>query len=195
LQSLFLHESMKMLKYILAVIILISAVFLSVGFFNDNVTYETRVEVNKPLKQCFIEFNNPFNLKKWLTGFKSIEHISGLPNHAGSQWKLTFEEDGKEFIMTETVTAFEPNELFAFIIENEMLTTEVEVRFIEEDSKTIITSTNKVVGKNIIMRSTFPFFKSHFQEHAQGNYDKLKKLIEKTEQQNSLFMRWILNQG
>ena len=62
---------------------------------------------------------------------------------------MVFVENGEERLMTEEVTAFQENELFAFMLDADPLKSKVEINFTGDESKTEITSTNFVVGKNL----------------------------------------------
>jgi len=150
-----------------------------VGFFMPWVQFEIHVEVDKPVNQTFAVFNDVLRMKDWLHNFKSIETLSGKPNEIGSKYKLVVNDDGKDFEMTEVMTGFRENEYFAFRLENEVLTNDVETRFTWEGQKTEIVTKNKIIGKNIFWKSLFPFFKSTFREHTEGDFIRLKELVEK----------------
>ncbi|PCH94090.1 MAG: hypothetical protein COB85_06010 [Bacteroidetes bacterium] len=183
----------KAIKYILATIAILSIAFLSLGFIYPEVSFENKVLVNKPIEHSFLVFNNPNKLKDWVTGFKKISHVSGFPNEVGSKWALTIEEHGEEITMIEEITAYELDKLFAFKLENDVLTTYVEIRFEQIGSSTTIVVNNRIIGKNIFFKSLFPLFKSYFAEKTQADYEKLKNVIESTEEkQGNLLMRWLM---
>jgi len=186
---------MKYLKYLVIFLVVASASFIAIGFFNPTVTYETTVLVNKPVSHSFSVFMNPFNTKKWLPGFVSVASISGLPDQVGSTYELIFEEDGERFILTEVMTGFEHNKLFAFDMSNEYLVSKVRITFEDVDGKTRITSTSETSAKNFIFRSLFPFMKSQFQERNDQTYANLKRVIESEDYHNSLLMDFFLNKG
>lgn len=183
----------KAIKYIVGAIVVLSITFLSIGFIIPEVTYENKVFVGKPVGHTFQVFNNPNKLKDWITGFKKISHVSGFPNEVGSQWALTVEENGEEITMIEEITAYELDKLFAFKLDNDVLTTHVEIRFERVGTGTAIIVNNRVIGKNIFFKSLFPLYKSHFAEMTQVDYEKLKNVVETTEEkQGNLLMRWLM---
>lgn len=152
-----------------------------------------KVLVNKPVEHSFQVFNNPNKLKEWITGFKKISHVSGFPNEVGSKWELTVEDDGEEITMIEEITAYELDRLFAFKLDNDVLTTYVEISFEEVSAGTAIVVKSRVIGKNIFFKALFPLYESYFKETTQVDYEKLKNVIESTEEkQGNLLMRWLM---
>lgn len=169
---------MKVLRYVLLALTLLAGAFFMVGFFTPDFTYNTLIQVNESKEKSFKVFNDESRMSEWLYGFKSIERISGNPNEPGSRYKLIIEDQGKEFAMTEVMKAFEPDKRLAFLIDNEVMTIDVDIHFRETDTGTEITSSNTVKGKNLFWRSLFPFYKSTFQNKSQEDYLRLKKIIE-----------------
>jgi len=186
---------MKILKYLVIFLVLVSASFLAVGFFVPTVTYESTVLVNKPITHSFNVFNNPFYLDKWLPGLKSAKYVSGMPNQIGSTYEMTFEENGEEIIMHEELTGFEVNRLYAFTLTNEALITKVKITFEEVNGKTKITSVSNVRGTNLLYRSLFPFMKFVFEAKDQEAYDNLKDLIEGGNKDSSFLMELLRKMG
>jgi uncharacterized membrane protein len=155
--------------------------FIAIGFIKPTYEGGVTVTVNAPVSTTFEYFNNTDNMPKWMDNFKSIENISGEKNQVGSKWKLVYDENGKDLVMTETVTAFEQDKLFAFIMEDEYFKMEIEIRFEENDGKTIITQIDKGEGKNLPARSMVAIMGSLglMQKQQQGMYNKLKDQVEK----------------
>lgn len=176
---------MRILKWVGGILAAIVVIFFLIGVFVPTFTYVSRIEVNAPVEHAWAVFNDESRVGEWMTGFKSIETISGNPNEVGSKFRLVFEEDGKEIVMTETMTAFEPHERFAFDLVNEVMNVNVDIRFASSGGKTEITATSLVDGNNIFWKSLLPLFKSGFEDRSQEMYDKLKTLIETTEVSSS----------
>ena len=98
---------------------------------------------------------------------------------AGTGW--FFVERGEEMVMTEEVTAFKENELFAFKLENDVMFVDAQVTFAETDGQTGITATHVVRGRNAFWRSLLPLFKSSIERRGEENFAKLKAVIEAAE--------------
>ena len=50
------------------------------------------------------EFDNPDNLPKWQPSLKKFTHKSGTPGEPGSVAELVYDENGRDVVMTETMT-------------------------------------------------------------------------------------------
>ena len=116
---------MKAFKFILGILVFLVLAFLTLGMLNPVLEYESRTQVEASVEHTFAVFNNPDRIGEWQEGFKSIENISGGDNKVGSKWRLIFEEDGEVMEIIEEVLAFEENELFAFTMDSDALTAEV----------------------------------------------------------------------
>jgi carbon monoxide dehydrogenase subunit G len=65
--------------------------------------YSEEIEINKPIEKVIELFDNPDNLKKWMEGLQSFEHLSGTPGQPGAKSKLKFKMGNREMEMIETV--------------------------------------------------------------------------------------------
>lgn len=66
--------------------------------------YTNEIEINKPIDTVIALFDNPDNLKKWMEGLQSFEHLSGTPGEPGAKSLLKFKMGNREMEMIETVT-------------------------------------------------------------------------------------------
>lgn len=168
----------KIAVYFLISILLLVIIFFSLGIFIPSFSYESRIIVNKPVEQAFTVFNSPFALSEWVPGLKNVKWISGRQNEVGSKWEMTIELNGEIYVTTEELTAFKANEFFAFTLNSDALSSNVEVRFINKGNSSEIISSSKAEGKNIFWKSLFVFSKSVFSKRDKVMYDQLKKIIE-----------------
>ena len=77
----------------------------------------------------------------------------------------------------EEVTAFQENELFAFTLDAYPLISDVEVKFTGDESKTEITATNHVEGKNLLWKGMLRIMKSMLATVGRSSTTNLKKII------------------
>ena len=66
--------------------------------------YSNEIIVNLPRNKVIELFDNPDNLKKWMKGLQSFEHVSGEHGKEGSKSKLVFDMNGRKVEMIETIT-------------------------------------------------------------------------------------------
>jgi hypothetical protein len=169
---------MKRLLYFLLPVILILAVFFLVGLVKPVVTYENSVTIERPVDKTFMVFTDATKMGQWLSGFKKMELVKGMPTLPGSLVKMTFEMNGREVVVTEEVLDFKWNSLFSFRLHHENMTIDCEYTFRAVDSNSEINSKLTVEGKNIIWRSLNVFLKGKMSRQTQGDLEKLKVVIE-----------------
>ncbi len=172
---------MNILKWVVGILALLLVAFFMVGVFVPTFTYESRISVNKPAAHAFAVFIDENKTADWMTGFKSIEIISGNRGEVGSKYKLAIEENGELMEMEETITKFKENELFASKLINDVMFADVEITFVESHGQTTITASNLVEGRNWIWKSLLGLFKGNISNQSQEIYENLKQLIEATE--------------
>lgn len=66
--------------------------------------YSVSIEIDKPINEVIALFDNPDNLKKWMDGLQSFEHLSGTPGEVGAKSLLKFKMGKRDIEMIETVT-------------------------------------------------------------------------------------------
>ncbi len=177
---------MKLLRWLLGIAATLAILFVAIGIVRPEVSYENRVVVNAERTAAFTIFCDTSQMDKWLTGFQSMEKISGQAMQAGSQWRVVFNEQGREVVMTEEVTEFVSDELLAFSLYNDVLDAEVTVAFSDTgDGATEIIASNRVVGKNSFWKSMLALTQTSMVARGQENYERLKQLIESSPAQDS----------
>jgi hypothetical protein len=170
----------KFIRYALIVLLVITVVFFSLGFFKPQLTLQNTVEVKSSLNHSFAVFENVNKMKDWMPGFKSIELTGGLPFMPGSTYKLVMDDNGKRIEMKETLTALRTNEIFSFTLENDVVYSEVVVHFSGDDKRTTITADTKISGKNMFWRSMLVFAKGSIADKQQKMYEAMKAVIERS---------------
>lgn len=66
--------------------------------------YTTEIEINKPIDEVIVLFDNVDNMDKWMEGLQSFEPISGVPGEVGAKSRLVFKMGKREIEMIETIT-------------------------------------------------------------------------------------------
>lgn len=67
--------------------------------------YTLEIEINMPLDMVIKLFDDPENLKCWMEGLISFEHLSGIPGESGARSRLIFKMGDRNIEMIETITA------------------------------------------------------------------------------------------
>ncbi|MBL0340161.1 MAG: SRPBCC family protein [Bacteroidetes bacterium] len=66
--------------------------------------YTTQIVIKSPIATVVNLFDNPDNLKKWMKGLESFEHLNGVQGQPGAKSKLTFVIGKRKMEMIETIT-------------------------------------------------------------------------------------------
>lgn len=170
---------MKVLKILGGVLLVIILAFFLIGVVSPTTTYENSITVNKPVDVAWEIFTDEQKMDQWLVGMQSIETLEGEPLEEGSRYRLIFNMEGEEIAITEEVIRVSENELFAFTLDSDPLTSEVEIRFTALDSTTTkIEALTITEGKGIFWKPIITLSGSVMQQQSQQSYDKLKALVE-----------------
>lgn len=171
----------KIIFILLGVIAALIIGFVAIGYVKPEYRGSVSVTVNAPVSKTFAVFNDTANMHKWMNNFKSINNISGAKNEVGSKWAITYNENGRDLVITETITAYEPEKLFAFDMEDEFAKFQIEIHFEEVNGQTVIKQTSKGAGKNIPARSMIALVSGSIEKQQQEMYNKLKTLVESSQ--------------
>ena len=66
--------------------------------------YTSDIIINQPVDKVVELFDNADNLKEWMTGLLSFEHLSGEAGQPGAQSKMVFQRGKGKMVMIETIT-------------------------------------------------------------------------------------------
>ena len=136
------------------------------------------ITINQPVETVWDKFMNPDNLKHWLTGFISAEHISGEIGKAGSVSKLKFKERGKELEVTETVLAVKPAQQYTINMTSTAFDTETDIRFISFGSRTEMIQTVQFLPKQFMMKLMMPLIKGAMKKRMENELLRFKNFVE-----------------
>lgn len=72
--------------------------------YHKSMKYTVETTINLPRQKVIELFDNPDNLKHWMEGLISFEHLSGAPGMVGAKSKLTFQMGKRRMELIETIT-------------------------------------------------------------------------------------------
>ncbi len=168
---------MKFVRYFVAFTILAFLAFFIVGFFNKEVETTYTYLIDAPVEKTWDAFHDDALLPQWLTGLKRVETVKEFPSMIGNKYKMYFDQNGSELILTERITAWEENSLFEFVTTHESMDTENSYRFSDENGKTKIEYYQMVRPKNYVMRSLMPLIKPTMRNQNEESMKKFSALV------------------
>ena len=140
---------------------------------------ETKVIINKPIKEVWEFFKDPDNLVLWLSGFQRFEHISGTPGTVGAKAKHHFLEKGKELILDGELTEVIPEKRITGILDSSMMLNTVTNRFKElEGQQTELSISSDTQLKGFLWKQIGPLMKGEFKKRQERDLQTLKHILE-----------------
>lgn len=174
---------MKILKYFGYYTLFMAFIYFGIGVFVPSVHYGHKIIVDKPIKEAWAIAQDDSKYPQWISGFKSITHISGELGQMRSKYKtvvnLSFNQEDLEMI--KTIVSIEEFDHVSLSFDSEIMTFEQIMRFSETNSKTTIQTESKVIGKSVITHPMFAIMEllgGAFTEQETINIEALKKVIE-----------------
>lgn len=169
----------KVLKGIVLVVVILVTATLIFGYAAGEQKYTFDTVVDASLEKTWNTFQNPMYFKKWMSGFKEIEMLDGVPGMPGSEYLVTIENDGEEQHLKQKVTISDPPVHFAFDMENEVLIGHIDVQLKQNNQgQTLITNTVTYHGVNPFWNALLSMMNSHISEGYQGDFNRLKAFTE-----------------
>lgn len=98
--------------------------------------HNAEVVIDAPRELVWTVFDDPDNMKKWQPTLESFTHKSGEPGQPGAVSELVYRENGREIVMTETITERRDREFLAGTYDNAYGTTLIVNRFEAIDDNT-----------------------------------------------------------
>lgn len=170
---------MRILKYLFVTLALILLAIVAVGFFKPTVEYKCDIIIEKPVAESMAVMQDETKLSEWLTGFKKIEHISGVPGTVGAVSDVYFDNGGQEMSIRETITQVVQNESIAMSYDSDMMQMDYKMILSNIEGNTQIESYTVVRGSNIIYRALMALSPNTFISQEETNLSLLKAVIER----------------
>lgn len=172
-------RTMRILKFILSALLVLLLIVAIRGLLTPSISYTSTVSVDKSVEEAWAVMNDESKTNEWLKGITKVEHMSGEKGKVGAVTKYTFDDDGRESEIVETMKTIVPNSQVAmdFLMEG-VMTMDYKMDLVQEGTKTNITSSTTTKGLGLMMKAMIPFMKATMQAQEDENMGNLKKVIE-----------------
>jgi uncharacterized protein YndB with AHSA1/START domain len=142
--------------------------------------FKTELLINKPRLEVWKFFCDREKTNLWQPTLTKIEPVSGIQGQPGSESKWTYEENGREFSLTEKVLRFEEPSRYESLFENAFASNTVDNIFSEKGSnETVWTAETEYKFKTFLMKILGPFFKKNYVIRSQREMERFKEMVEK----------------
>ena len=141
--------------------------------------FTVELPIHKPRAEVWNLFDNPENLNKWQPTLISFDPVSGLTGQIGAVSKLTFEENGRQFSLTEKIVFRDEPQRLDQLYENNFADNTVRNTFVEQDNnQTLWLVETEYKFKTLIMRILGPIVKKNFVARTQKDMERFKEMVE-----------------
>ena len=140
---------------------------------------ETKVIINKPVKEVWDFFKNPDNLILWLSGFQKFEHVSGIPGTVGAKAKHHFLERGKELILDGELIEVTEEKRIIGILDSSMMSNKVTNNFnVLGNDQTEVSLSSDTQFKGFLWKQIGALMKGEFKRRQESDLQTLKHILE-----------------
>lgn len=170
---------MKYFKFFAIFCAALLVFFIAKGFITPSITYGSEIIVDKPIAEVWGVMNDESKVSLWLEGMTKMEHIGGEKGKVGQVTQYTYNQDGQESIIVETMKSIKKEDHVAmdFVMED-VMTMDYRMDLSTKDGKTIVNSATTTKGIGMLMRSMISFMGGSMQKQEDLNMSRLKKVIE-----------------
>lgn len=141
--------------------------------------FQIEMTIDKSRQEVWDTFDSSENSMKWQPTLKSFERVSGEPGQPGAVSKLTYNENGREVILMETITRRQEPEAFDGTYEGAGVINHIKNNFIEiADGKTKWVMETEFQFQSLPMRLLGPLMKGSFAKRTEQDMQRFKELAE-----------------
>jgi len=140
---------------------------------------ETKIIINKPVKDIWEFLQKPDNLKPWLTGLQKVEHVSGEPGTVGAKARHYFLERGKELVLDEEILEVIPEKKLVGTLGSSMMLNTVTNSFTDlGNGQTEYSISSDTQFKGFLWKQIGPLMKGEFKKRQEKDMQTLKEVLE-----------------
>lgn len=141
--------------------------------------YTVSIEISAPIDEVVKRFDDPDNLKEWMPGLVSFEHLEGTPGQPGAKSKLVFQMGKRNIEMIETVLVRDLPARFEGTYEAKGVYNEISNEFIAKDDRTTVYSTTQYFRFGGGMKLFGWLFPGMFKKQSMKYLKDFKDLVER----------------
>lgn len=170
---------MKVLRYLLWFPFVVMALLLILALAFPKVEIESAYVIYAPVDISWNFFQDKSKTHLWMTNYTRLQVIEETPNKVGSKYILYFKVDENDMMMNQTITNYEINKNYGFVVENAGANSYNNINFIKnENNSTTIKQKTLIKPTSFYFRPFLPIMKIAMKKQTKKNYNALKKLIE-----------------
>lgn len=140
--------------------------------------HKTEILIDADLATVWRMFNDPDNMLKWQPTLKSFTHKSGTPGQPDAVSELIYDENGREVVMTETITARREPYFLGGTYESKWANVVIVNHFEETADRKTRWNMNAKYGFKGFMKIMALFVRKSICERSDTDMNRFKLLVE-----------------
>ncbi|MCA9893748.1 MAG: SRPBCC family protein [Anaerolineae bacterium] len=140
--------------------------------------YSCEITIDRPRDEVIALFEDPENMKHWQPTLKSFEPISGQPGKVGSKSRLVYDMNGRDMVMTETITQQNFPESFSAVYDADNVHNVMDNHFYAEDDKTRWVATSEFRFSGWMRLMALIMREGSFKKESMENMQRFKSFAE-----------------
>lgn len=142
--------------------------------------HKTEIIIDADLATVWRMFDDTDNIMKWQPTLKSFTHQSGTPGQPDAVSELVYDENGRDVVMTETITARREPYFLGAIYESKWANVVIVNHFAETESGTTLWAMNLKYGFKGFMKIMALFMRKSICDRSDTDMNRFKLLVETT---------------
>ena len=140
--------------------------------------HKTEILIDSDLDTVWRMFDDPANMTKWQPTLKSFTHRSGTPGQEDAISELVYEENGRDVVMTETITARREGSFLGGTYDSKWGTVIIFNHFEETDDGKIRWTSNMNYSFKGLMKIMAFFMRRSICNRSDRDMNRFKLLVE-----------------
>ncbi len=141
--------------------------------------FKTELLINKPRPEVWKFFLDRDKTNLWQPTLIRIEPLSGVAGQPGAESKWIYEENGREFSLTEKILHCEESSRLESLFENAFASNTVNNEFITQgDNETLWSMETTYNFKTMLMKMLGPLFKRNYVARTRKEMERFKEVME-----------------
>lgn len=142
--------------------------------------HKTEISIDADLATVWKMFDDPDNMMKWQPTLRSFTHQSGTPGQPDAISELVYDENGREVIMTETITARREPDFLGGTYESKWANVAIVNHFAKTGDDQTRWTMNAKYGFKGIMKIMALFMRKSICARSDTDMNRFKLLVETT---------------
>ena len=142
--------------------------------------FKTELLINRPRLEVWKFFLDHGKTNLWQPTLIKIDPLSGIADQPGAESKWIYEENGREFSLTEKILHCEELIRFERLFENAFAGNTVNNLFVEQSKdETLWITETEYKFKTPLMKLLGPLFKRNYVARSRKEMERFKEMVEK----------------